>query len=289
MKTPSHTSFGIELKQNIRIGLLAGMLALMLASVPQARAQMRQAARSSDPAASALGASKADLTTEAQVRERYGKIPMSFEANQGQSDATVKFLSRGQGYSLFLTSTEAVFSLRASDGAAERNRSVQKAFMPVSLQKERAPSQYSVLRIRLEHANRGPQISGIEKLAGRSNYFVGKDPKNWHANIPTYGRIKYSGVYPGVDLVYYGNQRQLEYDFVLAPQSDPNRIELSFAGAKRLSIDGDDNLVIAIAGGQVIEHAPVIYQEIGGVRRPVKGGYELRSGDSQSSTQVTRH
>ena len=112
------------------------------------------------------------------------------------------------------------------------------------------------------------------------NYFTGKNPAKWRRNIPTFSRVKYPQVYPGVDLVYYGNQRQLEYDFVLAPGADPRQIEVSFDGANRLRVDGAGNLVLRFAGGEVIEHAPVIYQVVNGVKRHVIGGYKLKDGHS---------
>jgi hypothetical protein len=149
----------------------------------------------------------------------------------------------------------------------------------VSLQHQRSGSTSAILRIRLEHANPTPRLNGVDEQVGKSNYFIGNERSRWISNIPTYGRVKYSGIYPGVDLVYYGSQRQLEYDFVLAPESDPDRIELRFAGAKRLRVDQDGNLVVQMAGGEAIEHTPVIYQEIGGRRRPVAGGYVLKSKD----------
>jgi hypothetical protein len=214
------------------------------------------------------------------VRPLYGQLPLSLELNQGQSDRRVKFLSRGQGYALFLTATEAVLSLPTSNNALEHSRSPRKTAFALPLQKRPTASQHcSVLRIKLEHANRNPQMSGVDQLIGRSNYFIGDNPKNWHAAIPTFARVKYSGVYPGVDLVYHGSQRQLEYDFVLAPESDPNRIELRFAGAKGLRVDQDGNLVVQMTGGEVIEHPPVIYQEIGGTRHPVASSYVLKSKD----------
>jgi hypothetical protein len=222
----------------------------------------------------------AEAAARGRIQELYGRLPLSFEANQGQSDGRVRFISRGQGYALFLSETEAVLLLRTPDKAPVRYRSTRKTSFALPFQKRPTASQHcSVLRIKLEHANRNPQISGVDQLAGRSNYFIGHNPKNWHTAIPTFGRVKYSGVYPGVDLVYHGSQRQLEYDLVLSPESDPNRIELSFAGAKRLRVDQDGNLVVQMAGGQVIEQAPVIYQEIGGMRRPVAGGYVLKSKD----------
>ncbi len=206
--------------------------------------------------------------------DAYGKLPLSFEPNQGQTDQQVKFLSRGPGYALFLTPAEAVFTLRTPNG----KRNAQKSLLPISAKpfEHELATKYSVLRIGLEHANSGPRISGTDELPGKSNYFVGKDPKKWHSNIPTYRKVKYSGVYPGVDLVYYGNQRQLEYDFVVAPGADPNTIGLKFTGARRLSIDKDGDLVAQLRGGKVIEHAPLIYQEIDGVRRPIAGGYRLK-------------
>jgi hypothetical protein len=221
---------------------------------------------------------KRDPGAEARVRQLYGRLPLSFELNQGQSDRRVKFLSRGQGYALFLTATEAVLSLRTSDNAQEHPHSTRKRSFTLRLQKRPAASQHcSVLRIKLEHANRNPQMSGVDQLTGRSNYFIRDNPKNWHTAIPTFGRVKYSDIYPGVDLVYHGSQQQLEYDFVLAPESDPNRIDLRFVGAKGLRVDRDGNLVVQMTGGWVIEHAPAIYQEIGGARRLVAGGYVLKS------------
>jgi hypothetical protein len=189
---------------------------------------------------------KRDAGAEARVRQLYGRLPLSFELNQGQSDRRVKFLSRGQGYALFLTATEAVLSLRTP----EHYRSTRKTSFALPLQKRPTASQHcSVLRITLEHANRTPQMRGVDQLIGRSNYFIGDNPKNWHTAIPTYGRVKYSDVYPGVDLVYHGSQQRLEYDFVLAPESDPNRIELRFAGAKGLRVDQDGNLLGKLCTG----------------------------------------
>ncbi len=204
----------------------------------------------------------------------YGKLPLSFETNQGQTDKQVKFLSRGPGYALFLTPTEAVISLKAAKGWQAKKDSVLK----VSRGPKDAASKAAVLRIRLEHASSNTKVSGVDELAGKSNYFIGNDPVKWQRNIPTFGGVKYRQVYSGVDLVYYGNQRQLEYDFLVAPGADPRQIELGFSGARQLRLDGDGNLVVSIAGGEIVEHTPVIYQDINGIRRRVAGGYELRSG-----------
>ena len=112
-----------------------------------------------------------------------------------------------------------------------------------------------------------------------SNYFIGNDPDKWYSDIPSYGRVQSRDVYPGIDLVYYGNQRQLEYDFVVAPGADPAAISLDFEGADKLSLDAQGNLILRITGGEVILNTPIIYQEIDGVKQPILGSYLLRSQD----------
>src|SRR5262249_4266209 len=108
-----------------------------------------------------------------------------------------------------------------------------------------------------------------------SNYLIGNDPTQWHTDVASYSKVKYRAAYPGIDLVYYGNQRQLEYDYVVAPGADPGAIHLAFDGTQRVTLDGDGNLVLHTAGGDVVEHAPVVYQELGGIRQAVGGQYML--------------
>jgi hypothetical protein len=99
-----------------------------------------------------------------------------------------------------------------------------------------------------------PEIEGLDRLPGISNYFIGNDPKKWHTNIPNYSRVQYHNVYPGIDLVYYGNQGQLEYDLVVAPGADPRVIKLAYEGvdSKRLNAEGD--LVFQVAGTEIRQH-----------------------------------
>jgi len=131
-------------------------------------------------------------------------------------------------------------------------------------------------------------VIGQEKLPGKVNYLKGKDPSQWRTGVPTYAKVKYEAVYPGVDLVYYGNQRQLEYDFVLAPGADPDALTLSFEGADRLEIDPNGELVLHTAGGDLRMHKPLIYQEVEGVRRPIGGGY-VRKNERQVGFQVAAY
>jgi hypothetical protein len=322
--------------------------------------------------------------------EAYGKLPLSFEVNKGQTDQQVKFLSRGSGYSLFLTGNEAVLALRKpiqmANGKRQRAKGVTQGshlnpaafpgllrspagaahpgsadlafrsaafrvaqgslfnpaaspirrspgFSPASfpslfpssaaelnteggpdsdcgakdLEKPQGlrgepcatpdpePQAPAVLRMELVGANPQAKVSGLEELPGKSNYFIGNDPKKWRTNVPNYAKVKYANVYPGVDLVYYGNQGQLEYDFVVQPGADPRPIQLAInphgqVGSRQkavgsateaadstaegqsaidnrqssigvpLRVDGKGDLVVATDGCEVIFHKPVVYQ-----------------------------
>jgi hypothetical protein len=201
------------------------------------------------------------------VLETYGRLPLAFEANQGQADPQVKFVSRGAGYNLFLTPTEAVLTLRKGS-RQEQNTPATK---PLTLPSENS----AVLHMKLIGGNSKADVFGQDELPGKSNYFIGNDPKKWHAGVPQYARVRYANVYPGVDLVYYGNQREMEYDFVLQPGADPGAIRLGIEGATKLRlVDGD--LVLSSAGGDVHLRSPKIYQEANGVRHEVRGGYVVQ-------------
>ena len=209
-----------------------------------------------------------------QVAENYGKLPLSFEANQGQTDSQVDFLSRGSGYTLFLTSAEAVLALRKPVAS---NRPRRGNASPRNAEAEQAPAAPpAVLRMKLVGANPSPRVTGLEALPGKSNYFLGNDPDKWRTNMPHYAKVQYKDVYPGVDLVYYGNQRQLEYDLVVAPGADPGGIALSFEGVEKLRIDAQGDLLLDTPGGEVRQHKPLVYQEVDGVRREIAGAYVLK-------------
>jgi uncharacterized protein (TIGR03437 family) len=195
--------------------------------------------------------------------EKYGKLPLSFEANTGQVDKSVKFLARGSGYGLYLTADEAVLALRRGGCAGPPPAGA-------------CAHQTDVVRMRLAGASSGAAApAGEDQLPGTANYFAGNDPARWHTSVPTYAKVRYHGVYPGVDLVYYGNQRQLEYDFVVAPGADPKLIRLHFAGAKGLRLGTDGDLVVTAAGGAIAFHKPVVYQLADGQRKAVEGSFAL--------------
>src|SRR2546425_6245719 len=210
-------------------------------------------------------------TTKPQVLAAYGKLPLSFEANQGQIDPQVKFLSRGSGYTLSLTPTEAVLTLTKADAQAKRRFSGEATIV------EPEKRAGTVLRIRLVGANPAPDVAGVGELPGKSNYFVGNDPKKWRTNVPTYSKVEYRNVYPGVNLVYYGNQRQLEHDFVVSPGADPKAITLAFEGMDGVAIDALGDLVLRADGGEVRLRKPVVYQEQNGQRAVIPTRYVLKA------------
>jgi hypothetical protein len=179
-------------------------------------------------------------------------LPLFFEPNQGQTAPQVKFLARGTGCGLFLTADEAVLDL---------HRGVSTQHSAVSPQLNSQSKADAVIRMRLDGANTLAHVSGASPLPGKSNYFIGNDPSQWHHDIPQFARVEYKSVYPGVDLVYYGDQGQLEYDFRVAPGADPNQIAMSFNGASaRIDSDNTGDLVLATANGDVHFRAPRVYQ-----------------------------
>ncbi len=230
---------------------------------------------------------KKSIITKKQVLEIYSRRPLSFEANQGQTDSQVKFLSRGRGYSLFLTPTEAVLVLSKSDPTTSRHKAddIQRKVSD----KNRKDFIDAVLRMKLIGANPSPQVNGLDELPGKINYFTGNDPKRWQTDIRSYAKVKYRDIYPGVNLVYYGNQNQLEYDFVISPGSDPKIIKISFEGARKLYIDSKGDLVLETAVGEIRQHKPHIYQEVNGLKQEIPGGYVLNRQHHQVSFQVAAY
>jgi len=212
------------------------------------------------------GMSEARAQSQPPLVASFGKLPLSFEVNQGQTDARVKFLSHGHGYALFLTGDEAVLELqesgvRSQESGAEFSRSMRNGGLRRTTDK--GPRTTDVLRLRLVQANQHAAVLGAQELPGKVNYFIGNDPKKWRVNVPTYAQVRYQDVYPGVDLIYYGNQGgQLEYDFIVAPGADPSAITLQVAaeGEPPLRIDARGELVIPAKGGEVRFHQPVVYQ-----------------------------
>ena len=211
-----------------------------------------------------------DRTAKARVVESYGKLPLSFEVNQGQASNQVKFLTRGLGYILFLAGKEAVLSMTTGKSGASSLKAEDRELSLLKSPRratEKEQTTTDVLRMKLAGASKTVEPVGMDELPGKSNYFIGNDPKKWRSNIPTYAKVRYKNVYPGIDLVYYGDQGQLEYDFVVAPGADPGLIALAFEDwtdnqrVGLLRIDKKTGDVIVESGSSVVHvKKPVIYQ-----------------------------
>lgn len=207
----------------------------------------------------------------------YGNLPLRFEANQGQADPRVKFLARGSGSELFLANTEAVLVLtkrvESDTDAPENPQSISS--LASGRAKRPARVQSTALRFSLVNANSDARVSGLDRQPGTSSYFIGNDPNRWVTAAPNYSRVKYRGVYAGVDLQYYGSGRNLEFDFDIAPQADPSQIRLKIDGAKALTASTNGDVAIATASGDVRLNRPEIYQLKGNQREKVEGNYVL--------------
>jgi hypothetical protein len=224
----------------------------------------------------ALTKSEPSPVTKAHIAEAYGQLPLMFQANAGQTDEQVKFMAQGPGYSLFLTPTESVFVMSRREKQSKETWGKQPASEKAS--KELRPVERTVLRMKLAGADTEAAMTGVDETTTRVSYFFGNDSTKWHAAVPTFGRVRYSEVYPGIDLVYYGNQRQLEYDFLVAPGADCGRISLTFEGADKVEIEettGD--LLLQTSLGVLRQRQPQVYQEVDGAQRMVSGRYVKRA------------
>jgi hypothetical protein len=196
------------------------------------------------------------------------QIPLTFEPNQGQADAKSEYVARGAGYYLTLDGTGSRMLLRIGKKAAE-------------------------VRMRIvgdngTSAQPGARLTGTQPLRGHSAYFRGADSSKWLTNVPNFAQVRANQVYPGIDLVYYGNQARLEYDFVVAPGADASRIRLHFDGVESLKIDAAGNLLLATTAGTVVHHKPALYQTLANRRRPVEGSFRVETGNDVSF-QVGRY
>jgi uncharacterized protein (TIGR03437 family) len=232
-------------------------------------------------------ASSKSAELQTRVSKVYGQLPLSFEANTGQFDRRAKFIARGAGYTLFLTGNEAVLNLRRAPKIEEQ----RLIALPNPQSAIRNP-QSSLLRLKLLGANPAPRVSALEQTQGRSHYFIGNNPAQWRTNVSHFERVKYADVYPGVDVVWYGRQRQLEYDFIVKPGARTEQIKLSFAGARSLRPTDNGSVEICVAAGKVSDAAgevnevgeacirllkPVAWQEVDGQRRVVDCGYRIEA------------
>jgi len=190
-----------------------------------------------------------------RIQASYAALPLAFEQNQGQTDPQVKYLARGSGYTLFLTANDAVFSLHSRPSASEAST--------------------AVVRMHVVGGTSQATVEGSSPVPGTSNYFIGNDPSKWHSGVTRYSRVSYQNVYPGVNMAFHGAERELEFDFVLAPGANPAPIRLQFSGNQGMKTDDSGNLVISSVAGEVLLHKPVAYQEQNGARQSVDARFVL--------------
>jgi uncharacterized repeat protein (TIGR01451 family) len=240
--------------------LLAGSMLLGFGSRRYAQKSSAQLPASQLPASPLPSPSVSSLKSKREAQAILGQLPLIFEPNQGQADSRVKFLARGAGYSLFLDTTGAVLAMQTAP--ASRSGKGEK-----------------FVSMNLVGANSAATLAGTRPLPGKSNYIVGNDQSKWRSGIPQFAGVYYASVYPGIDLIFYGNQGHLEYDFQVAPGADPSQAVLRFDGASKLKLNGGDLILTGEEDGALRLRAPQIYQRDGERREPVAGHFALRAGN----------
>lgn len=197
---------------------------------------------------------------------RFGQVSLGFERNQGQANPKVKYLTRGKGYALFLNQHD--ITLAVSRPSAPTHHQLGEIPAP-------KPSSPAIIRLELAGSQPAVKITGEHPRSEQINYLTGNDPRAWRREVPSYNRVRYTGIYPGIDAVYYGADHQLEYDFVVSPGASPHAIRLRFSGVEQAELDSNGNLVLSIETGKLVQTKPVVYQEILGVRHLVAGSYRV--------------
>ena len=208
----------------------------------------------SKPARTVSGIKSAILTVPGNLQTQLNQMPLRFEENRGQVGEDVRFLARQPGYTLYLADGEARFEM-----------------------KQKASGKAKTLRVKLASGSNKTRVEGLEPTGSKSNYFIGNDPREWRTDVPTFSQVAQRDIYPGIDAVFYGNQRQLEYDFKVAPQADPGQIKLSFDGADKLELNEQGDLLIGLMDDQLMMRKPVTYQLVNGQRQLIETSFSIRN------------
>ncbi len=208
----------------------------------------------SKPSSSISSYQPANPIGPGNLQAQLSRLPLSFEENRGQASQDVRFIARQSGYTLYLTDAEARFEM-----------------------KQKASDKAKTLRVKLASNESKTRIEGLGQLSSKSNYFIGNDPREWRTDIPTFSQVTQRDIYPGIDAVFYGNQRQLEYDFKVAPQSNARQIEITFDGADKLELSEQGDLLIRLSDDQLVMHKPVTYQLVNGQRQFIETSFSIRN------------
>jgi hypothetical protein len=219
-----------------------------------------------------------------RVQAHFAALPLAFEENKGQTDAQVEYMARGNGYTLFLTANDAVFSLHSASAASKISTIRSGTQLRANNLPKQSNTQESTAAVRMQLAggNAQAKISASGQLPGKSNYFIGNDPSKWQTDVAHYARVSYQDVYPGINLAFHGAQRQVEFDFVVAAGANPAPIGFHFTGVQNIKTDDSGNLVVSSAAGEVLLHKPVAYQEQNGARQPIDAQFILKANNQVS-------
>ncbi|MBI5181592.1 MAG: hypothetical protein HZA06_01615 [Nitrospirae bacterium] len=225
-----------------------------------------------------------DKAAKAKIEESYGKLPLYFIANEGQVDKKVKFYEKGSGHATYFTQEGVYLSLtkeRVKESGSHSVREIKgKTSQPLNTV-ELPQSEF--IKLSFFDANKEPKIIAEKQQEGKVNYFIGNDPKKWRTNIPTYQAVIYKEIYKGVDVKFYGSNRQMEYDIIVKPGADPSNIKFSYEGVKELKVAENGDLEIILNSNadaaKLIQKKPYIYQEINGKRVEVEGEFRVRSSE----------
>ena len=207
----------------------------------------------------------------AKVVEAYGRLPLFFIQNDGQLDKKVKFYEKASNSAMYLTEEGVYVSLVKQDG------------------KKDTKTEARLIKLSFLGGNPNPEIVAEGRLEGKVNYFIGNDPKEWKRDIPTYSSVLYKEVYEGIDIRFYGNQRQLEYDVIVKPGADPSKVKIVYEGIEglRLKDNGEMEVVVKNSKGEesiaLIQHKPIVYQEIDGKRKELDGGFLILKNDKDKA------
>ncbi|MBI4852202.1 MAG: SBBP repeat-containing protein [Acidobacteria bacterium] len=217
-----------------------------------------------------LGLKPASRETISKINENYGKLPLRFEKNVGQTNQSIDFISHNNNYTLFLSSTKATF-------AFENERNINNFINKSKVYNENDKvSITNILTMRLVKANSYAKAIELEQLETVSNYLLSNDKKQWKSNVQNFAKVKYQNIYPGIDIVYYGNQRQLEYDLIVSPYADPKNINLEFVEANTLTVNSNGDLIIIVNDQEIYKKKPYAYQEINGIRQIIDSKYVVK-------------
>jgi hypothetical protein len=197
-----------------------------------------------------------------------GQLPLRFEPRETDG-GPIRFISRGPAYHLAISPTETLVSLRRLNSPGTRVR------RPEAGEPRAASMSYRNLRLEFVGADPSARVTGEGELPGLANYFIGHDPARWRTGVPTFARVRVTGLYPGISLLHYGNQRWLEYDFEVSPGADPEAIAIRFSGADQVRVDARGDLVLTLGADEIRHPKPLIHQTVRGTRREISGGYRL--------------